>query len=285
MIRPIPCPVRSRQTGQALSRRSHGYNPAAMAPATAMRPLEIGGGRVERSSGGDRLILPPVPQGYGDAQVDDYHHLSRKGFLWRPPLRMRVRARASHEGPLGTLGFGFWNDPFTLSLGQVCAARRLPAPPRALWFFYASPPGHLSFTSDAPGHGWKAMALDTPAVPSWLLAPAAAVALLLTRLPRLRPAVMRRALGSVRAAEAILAVSLTEWHDYRLEWAPAVGRFWVDDRLVLEALHPPPGPLGFVAWIDNQYAVASPAHRLRFGALPTSEEQWLEIAALDIERL
>ena len=50
------------------------------------------------------------------------------------------------------------------------------------------------------------------------------------------------------------------------------------------APNPPPGPLGFVAWIDNQYAVATPRGELRFGAL-TCGPQWLELASLSIEPL
>jgi hypothetical protein len=40
--------------------------------------------------------------------------------------------------------------------------------------------------------------------------------------------------------------------------------------------NPPPGPLGFVAWIDNQYAIATPQGSLRFGTVSSSAE-WLEI--------
>ncbi len=45
---------------------------------------------------------------------------------------------------------------------------------------------------------------------------------------------------------------------------------------------PPVDPLGFVAWIDNQYAVVSPEQGLRFGTLPLPAEQWMEIADLEI---
>jgi hypothetical protein len=257
-----------------------------MEASRSFESLEIGGGRVEWAGRADaRLTLPAIGRGYGDAQIDDTRRLPRGSFPWRPPLRLRLRARASHAEPPGTLGFGFWNDPFAVSLGQGGAARRLPAPPRAVWFFYASPPAELGFTPGVPGHGWKAMSLRAPAVPALLLAPAAAAALLLTRLPPLRSPVMRLALGSVAAAEALLAARLAEWHAYGIDWSPGRVRFSVDDRVVLESPSPPPGPLGFVAWIDNQYAVASPESGLRFGTLPTSDDQWLEIAGLEIERL
>jgi len=65
---------------------------------------------------------------YTDAQLDDYQGLPRRRFLWRPPLRMTVRARFSHPtGELrGTAGFGFWNDPFLMT------GARMPALPRAI---------------------------------------------------------------------------------------------------------------------------------------------------------
>jgi hypothetical protein len=52
---------------------------------------------------------------------------------------------------------------------------------------------------------------------------------------------------------------------------------------VHSAVDPPTGPLGFVAWIDNQFAVASPEGGFRFGTLATQEEQWLEIENLSLE--
>ncbi|HEV2238013.1 MAG TPA: hypothetical protein VGR57_15235, partial [Ktedonobacterales bacterium] len=61
-------------------------------------------------------------------------------------------------------------------------------------------------------------------------------------------------------------------------------RFAVAGREVLVAPHPPAGPLGFVAWVDNQYAIATPDGTLRFGTLDTGP-QWLEIAHIRITRL
>jgi hypothetical protein len=197
---------------------------------------------------------------------------------------LNVRARASHASPLGTLGFGFWNDPFTLSIGQAGAARRLPVAPQALWFFYASPPNDLSFTPGVPGSGWKAVSLSSPSIPALLLAPGAALALLLTKIQPLRRPVMRRALASVSASERLLETPLEEWHHYRIKWGEGRAAFSVDDALVLEAEAPPAGPLGFVTWIDNQFAVATEEHGLRFGVSPTDREQWLEIEDLSIVR-
>jgi hypothetical protein len=75
-----------------------------------------------------------------------------------------------------------------------------------------------------------------------------------------------------------------DWHDYLVEWRQGQVCFLVDGVLVLQVSNPPPGPLGFVAWIDNQYAIATPQGSLRFGTL-TSSAEWLEIDWLRITPL
>jgi hypothetical protein len=129
------------------------------------------------------------------------------------------------------------------------------------------------------------MSLQSPKIPGPILAIPAAAAVLLSQIPGVRRPILRTALRSVRVAEAVLAVALDGWHTYSLEWFPCEAAFRVDGELVLSAPDPPPPPLGFVAWIDNQYAVASPLKGLRFGVLPTSHPQWLEIADLEIKGL
>lgn len=254
---------------------------------TAERPmlnlLEIGGGRVSQAEG-ISLTIPATASGYADAQVDDHRQLKRADFQWRPPLRLRLQARTDVAEPVGTLGFGFWNDPFALSLGQAGAARKLPASPNALWFFYGSEPNQLALAAGAPQSGWKASSLRTPRLPSWLLALPALAAFALSYLPGLRRPVVKSAKAFVAASEAGLSVPLNEWHQYQLEWTEQVARFWVDSELVLLADRPARGPLGFVAWIDNQFAQVSSQHGIRFGVLPTGRSQTLEIRQLTIER-
>jgi len=79
---------------------------------------------------------------YGDAQLDDYHTAGVLG--WRPPVRLRIRARFSHAAAMlrGTAGFGFWNDPFGMTKA-VMPLSWLPKLrlPQAVWFFFALPPG------------------------------------------------------------------------------------------------------------------------------------------------
>lgn len=247
-----------------------------------MDVLRIGGGQVEALAPGVwRLDIPTDPGGYADAQIDDYRRLRRRDFLWRPPAVMSLEARASLAAPRGTLGFGFWNDPFTLSLGQRGAGRRLPAAPRAAWFFYASPPSVLALNEEGPDHGWQAMVIDAPAIPSLLLAVPAAAGLVGLNLPGTRRSALRAARRFLRAALAALPHRLDEWHGYTIAWREDGVRFVVDGEEVLAAPAPRP-PLGFVAWIDNQYAVLSLERGLRFGVIGEHPAQNLEIRNLHL---
>src|SRR5262245_44446716 len=101
--------------------------------------LEQGVGHVERTVDGIRLTLERATDTqYSNAQIDDYLRRKEPFFTWRPPLRMTVRASASHgAGQLqGTAGFGFWTQP-------VMPGKRLPILPRSLWFFFSSPPSNM----------------------------------------------------------------------------------------------------------------------------------------------
>ena len=246
-------------------------------------PVEIGGGRVRRLNADHVCFtLPALSGGYSDAQIDDYRRLSRRNFPWNPPVRMRLEARASTPHPQGTLGFGFWNDPFSLSLGQGGAARRLPSSPQTVWFFYGSHPHDLALDPGVPGSGWKAAVLRTPQIPSLALAPLALGAIALAQIPGLKRPVIRTALQFAQAKESLISKPLNEWHHYELEWLERGARFSVDGQTVLHTTISPSAPLGFVTWIDNQYAIASPEGGFRFGVLPLGKEQWLEIRGLEV---
>jgi hypothetical protein len=87
----------------------------------------------------------------------------------------------------------------------------------------------------------------------------------------------------VQAHERLLDSGLlTDWHEYALEWRHDRATFWVDGQRVHESPAPPHGPLGFVLWIDNQYAIASRDGKFAFGLCPCGETQWLEIRSLDL---
>lgn len=248
------------------------------------RHLEINGGIVtgERPM---RLLLPPVPQGYADAQINDYGpdgakmKWSRGHFPWRPGVKLSLSARFSHPVAelAGTAGFGFWNAPF----GDPSI--RWPALPQATWFFYASPATNLPLALSGPGRGWFASTLDATTASALALAPFAPMVLLLHQSARLRrriwPAVRRR----LRISYAQIAADITDWHTYELHWLPHGCRFYVDGRTVLQTPFTPRGPLGFVCWLDNQYMVVTIRGRVSWGVLSTQQTQWLEVADLNLE--
>jgi hypothetical protein len=249
-----------------------------------LTPLLINGGTLEIVE--DQVIrftLPTHSKKYCDAQVDDYHLIPREQFPWSPPCRMILRARASHPDPPGTLGFGFWNDPFTISIGQGGAARRFPVPPQSIWFFYGSKENDIRLNPRFPGHGWKASTIRSPKIPGLILAPAAAVAMATTPLPIFRTWIMNIIQRIEKVDEVMLKAPLDQWHTYSIDWSIEAAIFHVDGIEVLRAEDPPTGPLGFVAWIDNQYALASPESRFRFGVIPTIENQWFEIEMIDLK--
>jgi hypothetical protein len=230
---------------------------------------------------GARLVLPQASQTrYSNAQLDDYDGLPHRRYPWHPPLRLHVRA--CFGGPLlGTAGFGFWNHPFS----PVPVVGGTPLPPRAIWFFHTSPPNDIAIAHGVPGHGWKAATLDTlrPSALRW--GPLAPAVVLLNQWPTLERRIWSLVERDLRISEALIDASTHAWHDYVLEWRTDGARFTVDGRTVMETDRAPRGPLGFVAWVDNQYAIATRWGRLGYGLLQVSEPQWLDLQSVAIEPL
>ncbi len=235
----------------------------------ALSPFLVGGGSLEEEGATRRLTVDgAVARRYTDAQLDDYSGLPSGRFRWRPPLRLQVRARLS-PGTRGTAGFGFWNNPFN----PVGGIARLPD---ALWFFFASPPSDMALVPGVPGPGGKAAVVHAarlgaigwgfPTVPLMLLAR-------LTGRAGLAGRCLRRLTG---AHEAALAVDPGAWHEYVIDWRAREVHFGVDGQEVLCAPVAVRGPLGFVAWIDNQYAIVTPRFGLGWGLVEVIEPQSLE---------
>jgi hypothetical protein len=155
--------------------------------------------------------------------------------------------------------------------------------PQTAWFFYGSQDNDLRMVSDVPGHGWKASCIRSPRIPSLVLALPAAIGLSLLYLRLLRRVAYHTAMKALKTSEALLEVSLDQWHTYEIAWRADEVSFRVDEIQVLASDAPPTAPLGFVLWIDNQFAVASPEKGFHFGTLETDEEQWLEVSLLEIE--
>ncbi len=82
--------------------------------------------------------------------------------------------------------------------------------------------------------------------------------------------------------EIRLGVDVTEWHSYQLTWNKNRVACAVDDVQVFESPASPNPPLGIIIWIDNQYAVFTPAGKIGFGVLENAEPAWIEIKDLNI---
>lgn len=229
-----------------------------------------------------------TPDNYTDAQIDDYTMLGRKEYLWRPPLRMTARARFSHNAATagateatknvlrGTAGFGFWNKPFTMQGNWFTL-------PQAVWFFYSAPPSNMALVPGVPGWGWKAQVINTTVVGVAANAVPATVAATYARLTGTEPVgnAVRRFVG---AYEKIITHSMKDWHTYTLEWQQYEASFWIDDKLLYKMPTVPTKPLGFVAWLDNEYAVVTPRGDLQFGKT-TGNMQWLDLESIKIKNL
>jgi len=245
-------------------------------------PLELGGGWVDPQPGRLALGLPALNGDvYADAQITDYAGRARRDFPWRPPLRLTVQAQASASGDalIGTAGFGFWNDPFQPG------RREIPRLPRAAWFFFGAPPNDQRLALDQPGHGWKAATFDAGRPLFWGLLPLALPGFLLMRFSavyRMLWPLGQRALGVAEAA--LPGDLLADAHAYSIEWRPGRVKFAVDDVTVLETERSPGGPLGFIAWIDNQYAIVTPQGRFGWGVMPGAAQS-LSLTRVAIEPL
>jgi hypothetical protein len=135
-----------------------------------------------------------------------------------------------------------------------------------------------------PGHGWKAACIDArrPRALAW--APLAPLVVLANRAPALHRRVWPRVQRALRIAEAPIAPLGPAWRVCTLEWREEGARFAVDGATVLETDRAPRGPLGFVAWVDNQYMIVTPRGRLGWGLLD-AETQWMDLGLIRIEEL
>lgn len=266
-----------------MSRPNPTLKPDFSLPSGAkLNQFVLAGSRLGAESGGWRLVNEPAEyRTYTNAQLDDYHKLPRRNFKWRPPLRLTVKARFSHAADKlrGTAGFGFWNDPF------IMTGLRAPSLPRAIWFFFASPPSNMKLDLNTPGHGWKAATLDSIRWPFFLLAPTAPIAIPLMNINAIYRKLWPIGQRAIGVSEKEVAVPMTEWHDYQIDWGTKRAVFKVDGTVILDCDTPPRGPLGFVMWMDNQGMIATPQGRFGWFTLPLPEQQWMKISQLAIEPL
>ncbi|HEY6042645.1 MAG TPA: hypothetical protein VIX58_10975 [Anaerolineae bacterium] len=238
----------------------------------------IGHSNIEHASRIARFVIDGAQEGQlSDAEIDDHRTVPRARLMWKPPLRMTVRARFSHpDGKfLGTAGFGFWNDPFDW-VGNV------QSPPNALWFFYASPPSDMRFVRRVRGNGWKAAMLNGGKSNAVEMA----VGNFVFGLPGMSKVVLTLAESRINAGEKLLdEYNMTDWHTYSLEWRERQAGFFVDEVQVLCVEDPPRVPLGFVAWVDNNCTTMGAGLDFSFRRMAVAQREWMELSLVKIEEI
>ena len=239
----------------------------------------------QKESGYWHLGIPAGPGGqYRLAQLDDYGLLPRNAFQWHPPVHLELRAKASARNIPGTWGFGLWNDPFSLSLGLGGGTRRFPSLPNAMWFFFASSQNHLSIYDDLPANGQLAASFSSPSIPSALLAFGSPLVPLMA-LPATARWLRRIARRWITQDSTQLGVNVIDWHHYKLTWNHDGISFELDGTNVMRSKVTPRGPLGFLVWIDNQFAALPPNGKFSYGTLENDEPAWIEIMDLQMKQL
>lgn len=242
---------------------------------------QLGRGQVARqpSAGVALTVHPTSEDDYADAQFADYE-VRHPRFVLTPPLTIRIRAHATTDPAAmrGTAGFGLWNHPFM-------PGRRRFRLPQALWFFFGSAENNMALAHGMPGHGWKAATINAQRWPFLALLPTAPLAVPLMNLPAAYDTfwpIGQRAIGVHETSFPV--AMLRESHEYTIRWTHRSARFLIDAEIVLTVdVGLPAGPLGFIAWMDNQYAVVTPQGRFAAGFVTVEQPQTLMIESATLE--
>ncbi len=236
---------------------------------------QIGTGTVQSQVDHLWLTVPPASsEHYHDAQISDYDSTSLN-FNNQPPLRLTVKARA--EGEIhGTAGFGFWNHMFAPN-------ERGFRIPQAVWFFFGSPPNNIALANGVAGHGWKAATFNAQQWKFYGLLPLAPIGFLLMRNKWLYNKLWRIGQDAIGVSEVALDHSLLHnFHTYTIDWRRDGATFAVDGKTIMQTNAIPTKPLGFIAWIDNQYAIVTPQGNFGWGLLDVPQAQSLVIQDIEI---
>lgn len=233
---------------------------------------EQGTGKVIQPGDLWRLTLPPAGvHQYSNAQITNYR--ARHDFSCRAPVALSMRARFQGK-PVGTAGFGFWSHPFSPDQKGIYL-------PRAVWFFYGSLANTMALALDVPVNGWKCAVMDALNWHFFALAPLALPGMLLMRNPILYRRLWPLGQRALKVDEAFIAeYPPQDWMHYQIQWTAENVTFLIDDTIYLKTPLSPRGALGFIAWIDNQYAIVTPQGRFGGGLCASTDTTSLEIADL-----
>jgi len=95
--------------------------------------------------------------------------------------------------------------------------------------------------------------------------------------------IAQRAMG---VSEYLLDLNLlTKPHTYTLDWLDDSLEFGIDGLVVHKSPVAPRGAMGFVAWIDNQYAIVKPQGSMSFGYASIQNEQSLILTDIKLQNL
>lgn len=242
---------------------------------------QVGNGQVVRRQRSLWLTLPRTnDSSYSNAQISDYDPAKRH-FRYKPPIRLTITARASapaHELK-GTAGFGFWNHPFAPNERGF----RLP---QAVWFFFSAPPNNIPLAKGVSGSGWKAAVMNARRWQFLALLPTAPIGFLLMRIPFFYDRLWGIGQQALGVSEMRLDGNLlSTTHTYELLWRKNGVTFSIDNEVIHQTTTAPKHPLGFVAWMDNQYAIVTPQGQFKFGLVDVPQEQSLVIERIAIQPL
>ncbi|MEM7335550.1 MAG: hypothetical protein AAF490_25950 [Chloroflexota bacterium] len=248
------------------------------------RRLEINGGHVQQNleSTTSKLSILPAKNGYTNSQIDDYRQSEngRSHFKWQPNTTLSLSARFSR--PIsqlkGTAGFGFWNAPF----GDPTV--KTPAIPKAVWFFFGSQPNRLPFYKHPTENGFIAGTIHATRWQALRWIPFAPFVLAINNISSVKHRLWPKVQSDLGIYSTLIQTNVTQWHHYKLDWGLKECKFWLDEELIHASPVSPTGKLGFVCWIDNQYLVATGNGRFRWGTVPITQSQTLEIADLSIKK-
>lgn len=243
---------------------------------------EIGSAHVDRLETGwaMRVGTTTETRTYHDAQITDYQ-MPDRSFLWyttpHKSIRLRIYAYFNTKHVNGTAGFGFWNHPFSPEM------RGLPRLPRAAWFFYSSPPNNMPLAHGVSGWGWKCATINANRWQFLALAPFALPGFLAMRVPVLYDHLWHVGQAALAVCEHPIDLDrMLSPHLYEIHWEWNQIRFYVDEQLLMVSPYAIRGKMGFIAWIDNQYAIVTPQGQFGWGLVDVPQSQMLIVDRVEI---